>query len=95
MQCGHTANATMGNQPCCAICITAGTSSKALEAVTRMMTKPSLEGRKARCSYGMQNGQCLRNRKFTEIDSTYDLAFFKYKPEADYDEYYCGCFGWD
>lgn len=27
--------------------------------------------------------------------SKIDIAFFKYRPEKEYDEYYCGCHGWD
>ena len=43
-----------------------------------------LEGRKARCAW------C--NKK---TDSCWDLPFFEYKPNKEYDEYYCGCGGWD
>jgi hypothetical protein len=28
-------------------------------------------------------------------ESNPKLPFFKAKPECDYDEYYCGCYGWD
>jgi hypothetical protein len=28
-------------------------------------------------------------------DSSFDLAFFKHRPDRDTDAYYCGCFGWD
>lgn len=49
---------------------------------------PDLIGRKARCSY-------FGNRCNSEVDSRVELAFFKYKPNAKYDEYYCGCYGWD
>lgn len=44
----------------------------------------SLEGREAQCSY-------CGNR----VNSQNDLPFFKYQPNKIYDEYYCGCFGWD
>lgn len=47
-------------------------------------TKPNLEGRKARCTY------C---NKMT--DSSYNLPFFEYQANKTYDEYYCGCRGWD
>ncbi len=46
--------------------------------------KPNIQGRKAKC------GQCGRI-----TDSSYDLPFFEYKQDKDYDEYYCGCYGWD
>lgn len=29
------------------------------------------------------------------VDSSWDLAFFQHKPNEEYDEYYCGCYGWD
>lgn len=46
--------------------------------------KPNLDGRKAKCSW------C---GKITDSSTT--LAFFRHKPESEYDEYYCGCYGWD
>ncbi len=46
--------------------------------------EPDLTGRKARCSYGGK-----------EVPSCSTLAFFKHRPTMEYDEYYCGCFGWD
>jgi len=30
-----------------------------------------------------------------EVESSLKLPFFKHKPDSDYDEYYCGCWGWD
>ena len=45
---------------------------------------PDLAGRKALCAYGG-----------AEVDSSYSLAFFEYRPNADTDQYYCGCHGWD
>lgn len=46
--------------------------------------KPSLEGRMAKCS------DC---GNITTSD--WNLPFFKYCPDKEYDEYYDGCFGWD
>lgn len=48
--------------------------------------QPNLVGRKAKCSYG-----CVK----TITDSSLDLAFFEHKPDAEFDRYYCGCYGWD
>lgn len=45
---------------------------------------PDLTGRQAKCCY------CGRVAK-----SDYDLPFFEAKPDKDFDEYYCGCEGWD
>ena len=30
-----------------------------------------------------------------ERDSNIDLPFFEYRPDSEYDNYYCGCMGWD
>lgn len=46
--------------------------------------KKGLEGRKAKCSYGD-----------TIVDSSWGLAFFQHKPKEEFDEFYCGCCGWD
>jgi len=43
-----------------------------------------LKKRKAKCDY-------CKNKK----QSALDLPFFEYKPEFDFDSYYCGCRGWD
>ena len=51
---------------------------------TKAKTIPNLEGRKARC-----------NECGIIIDSSINLPFFKYKPECEFDDYYCGCEGWD
>lgn len=61
---------------------------------------PDLKGRKARCgNYGRATYKnecddcvhvCQHERK-----SSVDLAFFSHKPNEEYDEFYCGCHGWD
>ena len=45
---------------------------------------PNLEGRIARCSY------CKK-----KTPSDLSLPFFGHFPEKEYDDYYCGCLGWD
>lgn len=47
-------------------------------------TAPNLEGRVAVCSYGGN-----------PLPSSSRLPFFRYRPEQEHDEYYCGCWGWD
>lgn len=75
MKCGHVANGTtMDGKPYCVIC----------NCGEMQEVKPSLEGRKAKCTW------CGR-----EILSDYNLPFFKNKPNEEYDGYYCGCGGWD
>ena len=80
MKCGHAANATdKDGKPICAICI--GLTPDA-EIVAE--TKPDLTGRKARCT------QCGR-----VTNSNEKLPFFEYRPNCEYDSFYCGCRGWD
>ena len=80
MTCGHVSNATDElNNPVCVICY--GVEN---EIVCECINNNGLIGRKAKCIYG---------DKIT--DSRWDLPFFKYCPEEEFDEYYCGCYGWD
>ena len=62
---------------------------------------PDLSGRRARCiDYGRPlgrrnecddcSGTCTHER-----DSSVNSAFFSYKPDSEFDTFYCGCFGWD
>ena len=80
MQCGHAANATCENEPCCAICAPSPQSFKVVDA-------PDLSGRVARCSH--------YSRCKSEKPSSMSLAFFSHHPDKQHDDYYCGCFGWD
>lgn len=43
-----------------------------------------IKKRTAKCEY------CKK-----KVESNLDLPFFEYKPEYDFDSYYCGCRGWD
>jgi hypothetical protein len=81
MKCGHAANATDGKtgKPCCVICIGIKPGADIVDDV------PSLEGRFAVCSYGNHG----------KVPSSTNLAFFSHKPNAPFDDYYCGCRGWD
>lgn len=80
MKCGHTANATYGedNKPCCLIC---SPKPEAFEVITEL---PDLTGRKARCS---DCGEI--------VNSNWNLPFFEYCPDKEFDRFYSGCFGWD
>ena len=93
MKCGHSANGVIrDNKPVCVICYGISDGADIIEE------KPiDLTGRKARCSY---YGKTFthRGRKVTctgEVDSKVSLAFFEHCPNKEYDNYYCGCFGWD
>ncbi len=100
MACGHSANAeqTMSDgttRPACVICI--GIDPGA----STVVEPPSLDGRKARCSYNRTNepGKRGGGRSGTtcsgEVDSHIDLAFFEHRPGEPFDLFYCGCRGWD
>ena len=84
MKCGHAANATTTINkkvvPCCAICY--GINDGAME-IDKTYKQPV--GRKAICSYGHH----------AIVDSNTNLAFFKARPNEEYDRYYCGCWGWN
>lgn len=79
MRCGHAANATHNGKPVCAICFGITPDAEIIAD-----TAPDLTGRKARCTY------CGH-----ETDSRENLPFFEYRPNAEYDSFYCGCGGWD
>jgi len=49
-----------------------------------------LEGRQAKCTYNNKYGKCT-----SITESSWLLPFFKHRPDKEYDEYYCGCYGWD
>jgi hypothetical protein len=83
MACGHVSNAICDNKPVCAICY--GTCDRAEVIVYECIGNTGgLEGRKAKCVYGD-----------TIVDSRWNLQFFEYCPDKEYDKYYCGCYGQD
>lgn len=49
--------------------------------------EPDLATRRARCAYFRTCGQ--------EKPSADNLAFFVHQPDKPFDEFYCGCHGWD
>lgn len=96
MACGHAANSVHhlddGTvEPACFIC-----------SCFTLGFEPDLTDRVARCGYYGRNthknecpictygGICRCERP-----SSTDLAFFGYHPDKPYDEFYCGCWGWD
>ena len=79
MKCGCVANATCNGKPICAI--HAGLTP---DAAIVSDTQPDLTGRKARCP------DCKGT-----VNSSFDLAFFAYRPEREFDSFYCGCRGWN
>jgi len=103
MKCGHAANATNGEgKPSCVICIGLTNDAKTAD---ELFCVEDLVGRKARCSYygstprgrnhesnyGCKYGEeCL-----CEVPSDTSLPFFSWTPMNDFDDFYCGCWGWD
>lgn len=91
MKCGHRANAIQSDPvgPCCAICMCTEIDEN----------PPNLKGRIARCSYfgkraTGRNGHGQICKSEAPSDSP-NLAFFAHRPERQFDEFYCGCWGWD
>lgn len=81
MKCGCVAQGTdQDGKPVCVV--HAGLDSGAYEPAE---VQPDLSGRKAKCCYGNHG----------ETDSDFRLAFFVHRPDHEFDEYYCGCWGWD
>lgn len=89
MKCGHRPQGIVSgtNEPVCVICSCTEVAKEV----------PNLEGRKARCSY-YDKTFTYRGRRVHcrgEAKSDTNLPFFEHKPSSEYDEYYCGCWGWD
>jgi hypothetical protein len=83
MACGHTSNAHDENgDPVCIMCL--GTHNGARVPVKECNGNEGLKGRRAKCAYGD-----------SITDSRWSLPFFQYRPDKEYDEYYCGCMGWN
>lgn len=79
MKCGHTANAEYDDGKPC--CLICSPKREAYEIVDE---KPDLTGRKAKCT---DCGEI--------VDSNWNLPFFEYCPDKEYDRFYSGCWGWD
>lgn len=79
MKCGHTANAEYDDGKPC--CLICSPKREAYEVVDE---KPDLTGRKAKCT---DCGEI--------VDSNWNLPFFEYCPDKEYDKFYSGCWGWD
>ena len=106
MKCGHAANATDNfGKPVCVICYGIREGADEVDKNYRVPID-----RRARCSYyGKRIGsgraydccECSKCQKqenkicYCEINSSTDLPFFCQHSDKDFDEYYCGCHGWD
>lgn len=99
MKCGHAANGTSEDgSPVCIICVMGGSNDPAKQIADPV----DLTGRTARCAFygggavGDHNcGPCRGRKCDCEKPSSTDLAFFGHNPKSQYDNFYCGCRGWD
>ena len=95
MMCGHAAQGTKAatGAPVCVIC--SGIRPGADQVADQDAAVAALAGRTMRCSYrnGRDGRTCVNHAK--PRPSTPDGAFFKHQPDAEHDQYYCGCWGWD
>jgi len=83
MKCGHVGNTEdLYGNALCAICF--GLNDGATEIDSECEGNIGLERRKAKCD------TCGKETK-----SKWELPLFKYCPKEEFDEYYCGCYGWN
>lgn len=84
MKCGHVASVDdyEDKEPRCDLC-------DCTEVVREVQNNTDgLEDRIALCMGHKGKG-------YAETPSRWNLPFFQYNPDKDYDEYYCGCWGWE
>jgi hypothetical protein len=94
MKCGHSTHAvTSSGEPVCVICV--GMTPDARIPATESESKALTDGRMMRCSYqrGRDGKPCAA--RTTPVPSNPRAAFFASKPSQEFDEFYCGCWGWD
>jgi len=105
MKCGHAANARdRDGNPCCVICI----GSRGAKEIDN--DAPDMSKRRARCAYYGKKSADGRYRSRNESNygdrtpgaicrceepSSSSLPFFEHLPGNEFDEFYCGCHGWD
>lgn len=83
MKCGHVANAVDADgKPICALCVLIRDGAREVER--ELNEHEPIPNRRAKCSL------CGKI-----VVSSWGLPFFGYNPNKDFDEYYCGCCGWD
>jgi hypothetical protein len=79
MKCGHTGHGTTMNGDPCCVICWPDVESRTID-----FDAPDLTGRKSRCS------SCGK-----VTDSSYELPFFEYRPDKEFDSHYNGCRGWE
>jgi hypothetical protein len=95
MACGHSTHAVQADtrEPVCVICV--GIDPRARVRATPEQETAATEGRMMRCSYtkGQDGKPC--HARLNPVPSNTSAAFFNSRPGEDYDQFYCGCWGWD
>jgi hypothetical protein len=95
MECGHTSQGVSSatQEPVCIICVGIHPGARIVAA------EPDLSGREACCSYRTPgrygSREVVRDGRHAWVKSDTNLAFFERREDQPFDEYYCGCFGWD
>lgn len=85
MKCGHIAyGQNKEGKPICITCCATKNDKESKEIAKIYTDNDDLKGREAKCSY------CKHI-----AESKWDLPFFQHNTDKPYDEYYCGCEGWD
>ena len=94
-------------EPSCVIC--AGIPSVGDGYKTVDESPPSLEGRMSRCSYYKPGFKCACGKDHCPPNhneqhggnypavapSSTSLPFFSHRPDNEFDQHFCGCWGWD
>lgn len=107
MACGHTANGflTLNDKqvPCCVICDCIK-QAKEMPSLEKRRARCAFYGqhKSQSCYWNKMDKHTFYPPETPdssvcqcETDSDYTLPFFEYAPLKKYDEFYCGCAGWD
>lgn len=109
MACGHAANAVDGKgNPVCAICYgihqgaTEVVETPSLDGRKARCAYYGSTFERPGARFGCSCYQCAKRYRTEgkrtckcERDSSTNLAFFEHRPDEKYDQFYCGCHGWD
>ena len=90
MKCGHLeVGRDQNGNSFCTICY--GINNDAITVAE----EPELKNRVARCIYyGLKPRKINQTVCTSEEKSNKYMDYFRYMPEKEYDEFYCGCRGW-
>jgi hypothetical protein len=89
MKCGHLVKVN-NSKIVCPICAGSSESEEVVKVIDT--EKNPTEGLEGRFAYSSDSKYELLN---TKTPSRWDLPFFHYNIDKDYDDYYDGSWGWD